>query len=48
MLGQAVNDLILGQGDLARGAALSFMLLLATGVVAVVAYRLARINRLET
>lgn len=48
MLGQAVNDLILGQGDLARGSALSFMLLFASGLIAVVAYRLARINRLET
>ena len=48
MLGQAVNDLILGQGDLARGSALSFMLLFVTGIVAVIAYRLARINRLET
>ena len=48
MLGQAVNDLILGQGDLARGSALSLMLLLLSGVLAVVAYRLSRINRLET
>jgi spermidine/putrescine transport system permease protein len=48
MLGQAVNDLILEQGDLARGAALSLMLLVCSGVVAAIAYRLARINRLET
>lgn len=48
MLGQAVNDLILGQGDLARGSALSFMLLFVSGLIAVVAFRLARINRLET
>lgn len=47
MLGQAVNDLILEQGDLARGAALSNLLLLASGVVAAVAFRLARINKLE-
>ena len=48
MLGQAVNDLIFGQGDLARGSALSLMLLLLSGVLAVIAYRLSRINRLET
>ena len=48
MLGQAVNDLILGQGDLARGSALSLMLLALAGVLAAVAYRLSRINRLET
>lgn len=47
MLGQAVNDLILEQGDLARGAALSNLLLLASGVVAAIAFRLSRINRLE-
>lgn len=48
MLGQAVNDLILQQGDLARGAALSNMLLIASGVVAAIAFRLARINKLES
>jgi spermidine/putrescine transport system permease protein len=48
MLGQAVNDLILDQGDLARGSALSLMLLVMSGVLAVIAYRLSRINRLET
>ena len=48
MLGQAVNDLILNEGDLAKGAALSLILLLSAGVVAAVAFRLARINRLET
>lgn len=47
MLGQAVNDLILVQGDLARGAALSNLLLLASGVVAAIAFRLAKINKLE-
>ncbi len=47
MLGQAVNDLILQQGDLARGAALSNLLLLASGVVAAIAFRLSRINKLE-
>ncbi|CAN5279118.1 ABC transporter permease [soil metagenome] len=48
MLGQAVNDLILVQGDLARGAALSNLLLLASGVVAAIAFRLAKINKLES
>lgn len=48
MLGQAVNDLILEQGDLASGAALSFILLVCSGLVAALAFRLARINRLET
>ncbi|QRZ07189.1 ABC transporter permease [Mycolicibacterium austroafricanum] len=47
MLGQAVNDLILEQGDLARGAALSNLLLLASGIVAAIAFRLSRINRLD-
>jgi spermidine/putrescine transport system permease protein len=48
MLGQAVNDLILVQGDLARGSALSLLLLVLSGVLAVVAFRVSRINRLET
>ena len=48
MLGQAVNFLILDKGDLAGGSALSLMLLALSGVLAVIAYRLSRINRLET
>lgn len=48
MLGTAVQDLILQQGDLAGGAAMSFMLLILTGVFAAVAYRLSKISRLET
>ena len=48
MLGQAVNDLILARGDLAGAAALSFVLLVCSGIVAALAYRLSRINRLET
>ena len=31
MLGQAVNDLILARGDLASGAAMSFILLVCSG-----------------
>ena len=42
------NDLILTRGDLAGGAALSFVLLVASGLVAAVAYRLSRISRLES
>jgi ABC-type spermidine/putrescine transport system permease subunit I len=48
MLGQAVQDLILTRGDLAGGAALSFVLLVLSGLVAAVAYRLSRISRLES
>ncbi len=48
MLGQAVNDLILARGDLASGAAMSIVLLVCSGVVAALAYRLSRINRLES
>ena len=48
MLGQAVNALILDEGNLAGGSALSLMLLGVSGLLAVIAYRLSRINRLET
>lgn len=48
MLGSAVNDLVLQDGDLGGGAALSLLLLAASGIFALVAYRLARISRLET
>jgi len=48
MLGQAVNDLILTRGDMAGGAALSFVLLVASGLVAALAYRLSRVNRLQS
>jgi spermidine/putrescine transport system permease protein len=48
MLGQAVNALILDEGNLAGGSALSLMLLGVSGILAVIAYRLSRINRLET
>lgn len=48
MLGQAVNDLIIARGDLASGAALSFVLLVTSGVVAAIAFRLSKINRLQT
>ena len=47
MLGQVVNDLILETGDLNAGAALSLLMLFASAIFAVVAYRLAKIRQLE-
>ncbi len=47
MLGNAVQDLVLESGDLNRGAAMSILMLGASAIFAVVAYRLARINRLD-
>ena len=47
MLGNAVQDLVLESGDLNRGAAMSILMLVASGVFALVAYKLARINRLD-
>ena len=48
MLGNAVNDLVLEQGDLNRGAAMSIILLMLSALFAAIAYRFARINRLES
>ncbi len=47
MLGQVVNDLVLETGDLNAGAALSLMMLAASAIFAVIAYRLAKIRQLE-
>ncbi len=47
MLGQVVNDLVLESGDLNGGAAVSLMMLIASGIFAVIAYRLAKIRQLE-
>jgi spermidine/putrescine transport system permease protein len=47
MLGQLNAELITETGDLGQGAALSAILLAASGVMAAVAYYLARLNRLE-
>ena len=47
MLGNAVNDLVLEQGDLHQGAAMSMLLLVIAAVFAAVAYKLARFDRLE-
>jgi ABC-type spermidine/putrescine transport system permease subunit I len=48
MMGQRVRDLILGQGDWGGGSALNLVLLGASGLFALVAYRVARLNRIET
>jgi spermidine/putrescine transport system permease protein len=47
MLGQLNAELITESGDLGQGAALSALLLAASGVLAAVAYYLARLNRLD-
>jgi spermidine/putrescine transport system permease protein len=47
MMGQRVRDLILQGGDWGAGSALNFLMLAASGVLAVVAYRLARLNRID-
>jgi len=48
MMGQRVRDLILGQGDWGAGSALNFLLLAMSVLLAFVAYRLARLNRIES
>jgi spermidine/putrescine transport system permease protein len=48
MLGQVVNDLVLETGDLNGGAAISLLMLIASAIFAVVAYRLAKIRQLES
>ena len=47
MLGQSVNDLVLESGNLNGGAALSLILLVASGIFAVLAYKLAKIRQLD-
>ena len=48
MLGNVVNDLVLESGDLNRGAAMSIIMLVLSAGFALIAYRLGRINRLES
>ena len=48
MLGNVVNDYVLEAGDLNRGAAMSIIMLVLSALFALVAYRLGRINRLES
>ena len=48
MLGNAVQDLVLESGDLNGGAAMSLLMLAASAIFAVVAYRLSKIRQLES
>jgi spermidine/putrescine transport system permease protein len=48
MLGNSVNDLVLESGNLNGGAALSLMMLVASAIFALVAYRLSKIRQLES
>jgi spermidine/putrescine transport system permease protein len=48
MMGQRVRDLILGAGDWGAGSALNLVMLVVSVVFSLVAYRLARLNRIET
>jgi spermidine/putrescine transport system permease protein len=48
MMGQRVRDLILGAGDWGAGSALNLILLVLSVAFSLVAYRLARLNRIET
>ncbi len=47
MMGQRVRDLILGAGDWGAGSALNFILLIITLAFSWVAYRFAKLNRIE-
>jgi spermidine/putrescine transport system permease protein len=48
MMGQRVRDLILQTGDWGSGSALNFIMLALSGVFSLVAFRLARLNRIDT
>lgn len=48
MMGQRVRDLILTQGAWGTGSALNIILLVLSVVFSLLAYRLARLNRIET
>ena len=48
MLGNAVNDLILSTNNWGDGSALNFILLVLSVGLSLLAYRLARLNRLDT
>ena len=47
MLGNAVNDLILSTNNWGDGSALNFVLWCFPWWLSVIAYRLAKINRIE-
>jgi ABC-type spermidine/putrescine transport system permease subunit I len=48
MMGQRVRDLILGAGDWGAGSALNLILLVLSVAFSLLAYRLARLNRIQT
>ena len=48
MLGNAVNDLILSTNNWGDGSALNFILLVLSVLLSLLAYKLARLNRLDT
>ena len=48
MMGQRVRDLILGEGNWGTGSALNFLLLAMSVLLSLAAYRLARLNRIES
>jgi ABC-type spermidine/putrescine transport system permease subunit I len=48
MMGQRVRDLILGAGDWGAGSALNLVLLALSIAFSLLAYRLARLNRIQT
>jgi ABC-type spermidine/putrescine transport system permease subunit I len=48
MMGQRVRDLILGEGDWGAGSALNLVMLFVSIVFSLLAYRLARLNRIQT
>jgi len=48
MMGQRVRDLILSAGDWGAGSALNLVLLTLSGVFSLLAYKLARLNRIQT
>jgi spermidine/putrescine transport system permease protein len=48
MLGNVVNDLVLESGDLNGGAAMSMLMLGASAIFAIVAYRMTKIRQLES
>jgi spermidine/putrescine transport system permease protein len=47
MMGQRVRDLILQGGNWGAGSALNFLMLGVSGILALVAYRLAKLNRID-
>jgi spermidine/putrescine transport system permease protein len=48
LLGQRIRDVILEQGDWGAGSALNLVMLGLSGVLALVAYRMSRMNRMGT